>query len=144
MARSIVAVVKTTAESVLADIDRLAGMAGIEQALPADRSTILKDNISWHMPFLGANTTPWQLEGVILALKKRGYRDLVCVENRTVVTNARKGERLNRYTDVLARHAVPVKFNSIKAPEAIFTAAVLLRYGLSMRSVPWLTNVAPL
>ena len=30
-------------------------------------NTILKDNISWHYPFPGANTTPWQLEGAIQA-----------------------------------------------------------------------------
>jgi len=37
--------------------------AGFAQALPKDKTTILKDNISWHFPYLSANTTPWQLEG---------------------------------------------------------------------------------
>jgi uncharacterized protein (DUF362 family) len=59
--------------------------------------TILKDNISWHFPFPGANTTPWQLEGTILALRSRGFDDLVCVQNKTVVTDAFKGEDLNGY-----------------------------------------------
>jgi len=86
-------------------------LAGMEEALPKEKVTILKDNISWHMPFLSANTTPWQLEGVIGALKKREYKDIVCVENRTVVTNAAKGERLNRYTHVLADNRIPVKYN---------------------------------
>lgn len=111
MAKAKVAVIKTNAKTVIEDIDRLVQLAGIEQALAADKTTILKDNISWHMPFLSANTTPWQLEGVIKALQKRGYKDIVCVENRTVVTNAAKGERLNRYTHVLADHRVPVKQN---------------------------------
>lgn len=111
MKNTIVAVIKTCAQNVLDDIDQLVQLAGIEKALPVDKVTILKDNISWHMPFLSANTTPWQLEGVINALKKRNYLDVVCVENRTVVTNATKGERLNRLTNVLKEYQVPVKFN---------------------------------
>ncbi len=111
MACSKVAVLKTKAETVLEDIDKLVQLAEIEPSLPVNKTTILKDNISWHMPFLSANTTPWQLEGTILALKKRNYQDIVCVENRTVVTNPYKGERLNRYTKVLGKHEVPVRFN---------------------------------
>jgi len=111
MARAKVAVIKTTSGSVIEDIDRLMGLAGVDEALAVDKTVILKDNISWHMPFLSANTTPWQLEGVIKALQRRQYSDIVCVENRTVVTSAAKGERLNRYTHVLADHKVPVKYN---------------------------------
>ena len=111
MAKAKVAVIKTSADGVIDDIDRLVQMAQIDKALPVNKTTILKDNISWHMPFLSANTTPWQLEGVIKALQKRDYKDIVCVENRTVVTNAAKGARLNRYTHVLADHAIPVKYN---------------------------------
>jgi len=106
-----VAVIKTNAETVLADIDRLVGLGGMEEGLRHDKTTILKENLSWHMPFLSANTTPWQLEGVIKSLKKRNYKDIVCVGNRTVVTNAHKGARLNRYSKVLAWEQVPVKYN---------------------------------
>ena len=109
--RAKVAVIKTCPQNVIEDIDRLVEMAGLEAALPLDKTTILKDNISWHMPFLSANTTPWQLEGVIKALRKRGYRDVVCVENRTVVTDSAKGRRLNRYNPVLTDNNVPVKSN---------------------------------
>ena len=111
MNMSKVAVVKVSAETVLEQVDSLVGLAGIDQALPVNKPVILKDNISWHMPFLSANTTPWQMEGAIKSLRKRGYKDLVCVENRTVVTNARKGERLNHYTGVLREHEIPVKYN---------------------------------
>ncbi len=111
MAQSKVAVIKTNARTVIDDIDKLMQLAGVDQALPVNKTTILKDNISWHMPFLSANTTPWQLEGVIKALQKRDHKDIVCVENRTVVTKADKGERLNRYTHVLADHNIPIKYN---------------------------------
>lgn len=109
--RAKVAVIKTRPQTVIEDIDRLVEMAGLEDALPLDKPTILKDNISWHMPFLSANTTPWQLEGIIKSLSKRGYRDMVCVENRTVVTDPAKGQRLNRYTPVLTENGIPVKSN---------------------------------
>src|SRR5664280_1490898 len=73
--------------------------------------TILKDNISWHFPFPGANSTPWQIEGTIRALHKRGFADLVCLQNKTVVTDAFKGEDLNHYTPIFRRYGVPVLYN---------------------------------
>jgi uncharacterized protein (DUF362 family) len=109
--RAKVAVIETRPETVVDDIDGLVEMADIKDALALDKTTILKDNISWHMPFLSANTTPWQLEGIIKALKRREYRDLVCVENRTVVTNPAKGQRLNHYTTILSENNIPVKSN---------------------------------
>jgi uncharacterized protein (DUF362 family) len=109
--KSRVAVVRTRPETVLADIARLSEMAGVRSALATGVRTILKDNISWHFPFPGANTTPWQLEGTILALRSAGFSELVCVQNDTVVTNPRKGERLNGYVGVLSRLDVPVHYN---------------------------------
>jgi uncharacterized protein (DUF362 family) len=111
MKRSKVAVVKVRPQSVLQDIDRLVELAGIADALPAGATTILKDNISWHFPFPGANTTPWQLEGTILALRRRGRGDLVCVQNQTVVTDAFKGEDLNHYVPIFRKHGIPVLYN---------------------------------
>jgi len=72
---------------------------------------ILKDNISWHFPFLSANTTPWQLEGVILALREAGYEEIVAVQNETVVTNAFKGEKLNKYVPIFEKYKIPVLYN---------------------------------
>jgi len=106
-----VAVVKTNPSRVFEDIYKIMKNADIERALDKKKPVILKDNISWHFPFLSANTTPWQLEGVILALKEMGFDNLVCVENNTVVTNTRKGEQLNKYTGILKKYNVPVLFN---------------------------------
>src|SRR6187401_1436374 len=111
MAKSKVAVVRVKPETILEDMDRLHGLAGVEQALDAHATTILKDNISWHFPFPGANTTPWQLEGTIQKLNADGYTDQVCVQNNTVVTDPKKGERLNRYLPVLDKYGVPVRYN---------------------------------
>ncbi|MGD9145252.1 MAG: DUF362 domain-containing protein [Anaerolineae bacterium] len=106
-----VAVLYTRPETVLQDYWRLFELAGGAEALQPGCTTILKDNITWHFPMPGANTTPWQLEGTILALRGAGYEDLVCVQNQTVVTNAFKGEDLNGYVPIFRQHQVPVLYN---------------------------------
>lgn len=111
MAKSKVAVLKTRPETILEDIHRLMSMAGFEQTLQKGATTILKDNISWHFPFPAANTTPWQMEGTVLSLKKAGYNDIICVQNKTVVTNAFKGEDLNNYVPIFKRYQIPVLYN---------------------------------
>ncbi len=111
MARSKVAVLRVSPKRILEDLDRLHGLAGVEAALDRGAPTILKDNISWHFPFPAANTTPWQLEGTIRALKARGYHEQICVQNKTVVTNAFKGEDLNRYVPIFKRYDIPVLYN---------------------------------
>ncbi|MBM4387533.1 MAG: DUF362 domain-containing protein [Deltaproteobacteria bacterium] len=109
--RSKVAVIKTSPETVVEDYSKLLEMAEFGKFLPRDYTTILKDNISWHLFFPGANTTPWQLEGVIRKLRESGYPDIVAVENETVVTHAEKGEKLNKFDSVFRKFSVPVKFN---------------------------------
>ena len=109
--RSRVAVLRTKPETVLADIEKLVNLAGVRDALAPSATTILKDNISWHFPFPGANTTPWQLEGTILALRNAGFADQVCVQNKTVVTNAFKGEDLNHYVPIFKKYDIPVRYN---------------------------------
>ena len=111
MARSKVAVLKVKPETILPDIENLLELAGVRQALVPQNPTILKDNISWHFPFPSANTTPWQLEGTITGLRKAGFADLVCVQNKTVVTNAFKGEDLNHYVPLFRQYGVPVLYN---------------------------------
>lgn len=106
-----VAVLKTEPEAVLKDIERLMEMAGVKDLLPKDRPIILKDNISWHYPFLSANTTPWQLEGVIVALKNFGYKEIVAVHNNTVVTNPYKGGALNKLTPIYRKYNIKELYN---------------------------------
>jgi uncharacterized protein (DUF362 family) len=106
-----VAVVKTSPATVLDDVQRAMELAGVQTSLAANTPTILKDNISWHFPFPGANTTPWQLEGTIRGLRSNGFQDLTCVQNMTVVTDAFKGEDLNKYKPILRRNNIPVLFN---------------------------------
>src|SRR3989339_1458416 len=111
MSKARVAVLRTEPGRVLEDYERLAGLAGLNGALARGTRTIIKDNISWHFPFPGANTTPWQLEGTIRGLHKAGLKDLICVQNKTVVTDAFKGEDLNKYVPLFRKYHIPVKFN---------------------------------
>ena len=106
-----VAIVKTTPQTVLDDVRRVMSLAGLSQALAPDTTTILKNNLSWHLLYPGANTTPWQLEGTILGCRDAGLDDLVCVENETVVTSAEKGERLNKQRVVCEHYGVPIRYN---------------------------------
>ena len=109
--KATVAALRTRPERVLEDYDRLFDLADAPKALDPGATTILKDNISWHFPFPAANTTPWQLEGTIRGLRARGYQDLVCVQNKTVVTDAFKGEDLNGYVPIFQHYGIPVLYN---------------------------------
>jgi uncharacterized protein (DUF362 family) len=51
------------------------------------------------------------LEGVILALLNNGYRDLVAVENKTVVTRPEKGRYMNKYDRVYQKYDIPILLN---------------------------------
>ena len=90
-------------------------LGGLGESLDPGAATILKNNLSWHLLYPAANTTPWQLEGAILALRDAGLSDLVCVENETVVTSAAKGEMLNKQRPVCEHYGVPIKYNFRKS-----------------------------
>ena len=109
--RAKVTVLRTQPETVLQDYERLFDLAEVGEALDPNATTILKDNISWHYPMPSANTTPWQLEGTILALRKAGFSDQVAVQNQTVVINAFKGQDLNGYVPIFEHYDIPVLFN---------------------------------
>ena len=108
MNRATVAILRTRPATVLDDYHRLLNLAGYQDVLPKDRDTALKVNISWHFFMPAASTTPWQLEGVIRALKRDGFRpDLMhACHNRTVVIDARLGERENKQAQVVEAHGL--------------------------------------
>ncbi len=109
--KSKVAVLRTRPETVLDDYRHLCALAGLREALDPGATTILKDNISWHLMYPSSNTTPWQLEGTILALHDAGFHDLVDVHNKTVVTIADLGDRYNKFGPVLEKYGIPKKYN---------------------------------
>jgi uncharacterized protein (DUF362 family) len=102
-----VAVLKTTPETVLDDIERLMKVADFETALPKNTLTGMKINISWQTWYPACSSTPWQIEGIIRALRNAGYQDLVGVHNDTVVVNTADGERNNKHKVVTDTYDVP-------------------------------------
>lgn len=75
MPRSTVAALRTSPDTVLADLARLAALAGLSTALREGAPTLLvpqRDRAA--LP--GAHSPPWQLEGVCIALREKGFRDL--------------------------------------------------------------------
>ena len=105
--RGKVAVLKTSPESVLEDIQSLMKLADFEAALPREVRTGLKINISWQTWYPACSTTPWQLEGVIRALQHAGYNDLVGVHNDTVVVDTRVGEFNNKHRHITDQYGIP-------------------------------------
>jgi uncharacterized protein (DUF362 family) len=108
MTKSKVAILRTSPATVLEDTHRLMNLAGYQDVLGKDVDTALKINISWHFFYPGANTTPWQLEGVIRAMKRDGYDpDLIhgC-HNRTVVIDSHMGERENKQLHPVMNHGL--------------------------------------
>ncbi|MEW6328540.1 MAG: DUF362 domain-containing protein [Candidatus Micrarchaeota archaeon] len=106
MKRARVAVLETKPESVLRDYERLLALAGFRRIFPKDKEVILKLNLSWTLYFPACSTQPWQLEGVLRAMRRWGYKKITAVENETVVTNARKGAELNKWMPILERYGV--------------------------------------
>src|SRR6187397_2510907 len=106
--RSKVAILRTSASTVLADYHRLLNLAGYQDTIAKDADTALKVNISWHFFYPGSSTTPWQLEGVIRALKADGYdpKLIHACHNRTVVIDAHLGERENKQINVVEAHGL--------------------------------------
>lgn len=106
--KSKVAILRTTPQTVLRDYHELLNLAGYQDVVAKDADTALKVNISWHFFFPGSSTVPWQLEGVIRAMKADGYDpNLVhACHNRTVVIDAHLGERENKQLNVIEAHGL--------------------------------------
>jgi len=107
--RGKVAIVRTTPETVLEDYARLMSLVDYGSILPADKTTLLKINISWQTWYPACSTTPWQLEGVIKVLQGDGY-DLVGVHNDTVVVDTSVGEANNKQRYVTDKYGVPCTY----------------------------------
>lgn len=108
MTKSRVAILRTTPGTILRDYHELMNLAGYQNLVAKDADTALKVNISWHFFFPGSSTTPWQLDGVIRAMKRDGFDPnlIHACHNRTVVIDARLGERENKQLDVVEAHGL--------------------------------------
>ena len=110
LSRPTVAVVYTSPETVLDDIQRAMEMAGVQSALSPGVENLLKINISWQHYYPACSSTPWQLDGVIRALRASGYDQLTPVHNGTVVVDPREGALNNKHELVTERHGLESVF----------------------------------
>ncbi|MFO7889559.1 MAG: DUF362 domain-containing protein [bacterium] len=108
MRKSKVAILKTSPETVLKDYHNLMNLADYKDTIKKNIDTALKINISWHFFYPGSSTTPWQLDGVIRAMKKDGYDPGLIhgCHNKTVVIDSHLGERENKQVNVTDAHGL--------------------------------------
>lgn len=112
--RSVVAVVRTSPETVLADVGRAMRLAGYREAVHPHHDTCLKINISWGKFYPACSTTPWQLEGVVKTLQEDGFdlSRVFATHNKTVVVDDRVGEAGNKQKSVADRYGLaPMHLN---------------------------------
>jgi len=109
--KPVVAILKTKPSSVILDYGRLMRLARYQEAIPKSRRTVLKLNLSWSLYYPACSTEPWQLEGALQTLKDDDcpMRNILAVENQTVVTNPWKGAYGNKWLPILKRFNVPYK-----------------------------------
>src|SRR5581483_2828504 len=70
--KSRVAIVRTRPATVVEDTHYLVNLSGYRDVLDPNVDTALKPNISWHFFFPATSTTPWQIDGVVRALRRDG------------------------------------------------------------------------
>ncbi len=111
MNRSKVAVIKTSPESVVPDYGRVMDMADYSKCLSPQDDLILKLNLSWTKYFPACSSQPWQVEGVVAKLIADGFlpSKVIPVENKTVVTNPRKGAINNLWMPILNHYDLEFK-----------------------------------
>ncbi len=101
-----VTILKTSPGTAIEDYNRLMHLADCENFLPKENKTIIKLNLSWSLYYPACSTPPWQLEGVLKALRNDSYKDVIAVENQTVVTHPWKGAYYNKWLPILNSHGV--------------------------------------
>jgi uncharacterized protein (DUF362 family) len=108
--KGLVAIVRTSPETIFEDIEKVMKLAGVENSLPKGIRTGLKINISWQTWYPACSSTPWQIEGTIKALRNAGYTDLMGVHNDTVVVNTADAEQNNKHKFVTDKLNVPCMY----------------------------------
>ncbi len=73
---------------------------------------VIKLNLSWSKFYPACSSPPWQLEGVIKGLLDFGFsaKDIIPVENRTVVTDVYKGAQVHCWDKVCKKYGVKIHY----------------------------------
>lgn len=108
MNKAQVAVIKTSPQTVLDDYHRLLNLLNYQNIFDKSQDSLLKLNLSWSLYYPACSSAPWQLEGVARALITDGFNPakIIPIENKTVVTNPRKGAELNKWNPVFDKYGL--------------------------------------
>ncbi len=98
--------IRTAPGTVVADVARALSTAKAGEHLSPAHRTLLKVNISWQHYYPGCSTSPWQLDGVVEALRASGHTEITPVQNGTVVVDSHEGERGNKHDRVFRKHGL--------------------------------------
>ncbi len=103
-----VAVIKTTAKTVVDDVGRLMDLAEYEKHVARQAHTTIKLNLSWSKFYPACSTNPYILDGLLKKMIADGYdpRSIQAVENETVVTNIYEGTRNNNWYSVMRKYGI--------------------------------------
>ncbi|MEM4736209.1 MAG: DUF362 domain-containing protein [Candidatus Thorarchaeota archaeon] len=103
-----VAVVRTTAKTVIEDVARVMDLADYDRHVSKNVATTIKLNLSWSKFYPACSTNPYILDGVLKKLIADGFdpHRIQAVENETVVTNIYTGTRNNKWYGVMRRHGI--------------------------------------
>ncbi|MBU3957409.1 DUF362 domain-containing protein [Patescibacteria group bacterium] len=103
---------KTKPESILQDYQKLLHRADYLKTFKRGVPIIIKINLSWTRFYPACSTPPWQLEGLIKTLIEDGIKpkDIIPVENKTVVTDVVKGSQNNKWLPILKKYGVKMHY----------------------------------
>ncbi len=103
---------KISPKTVLSDYQKLLHKADYFKSFKKGTPIVIKINLSWTRFYPACSTPPWQLEGVLKTLIEDGVnpKDIIPVENRTVVTDVVKGSINNKWLGVLKKYGVKMHY----------------------------------
>lgn len=103
---------KTSPKTIVSDYQELLRRANYKSFLDPKAPVVIKINLSWTRFYPACSTPPWQLEAVVKTLLEDGFPkdQIVPVENRTVVTDVKKGSRNNGWVKVLKKYGLKITY----------------------------------
>jgi len=109
---SYVFILKTSPDAILGNYQKLLRQSSYSKSLDKSKNIVLKLNLSWTKFYPACSTPPWQLEGVIKTLIEDGIdpKQIIPVENKTVVTDVYEGCINNKWNKVLDKYGVRMHY----------------------------------
>lgn len=105
-------VIQTSAKNIIQDYQKLLRGSQYLKFLPKTKPLIIKLNLSWTRFYPACSTWPWQLEAVVKTLLEDGFseKNIIPLENQTVVTDVIKGSINNNWLGVLKKYGIRMRY----------------------------------